>query len=115
MRMTGGVGIYRLSPLASSSRRVITVATMEEPKKPAHEEGSPEPSIHANIKSEEGIIEDFVAPSSFKNALRKLATAGVELRSLEPIPAEGRTHTRYYNVATLFGGSFFSILPYVMG
>lgn len=60
---------------------------------------------------EEGIIEDLVAPSSLKTFLKKLALAGVEVRGLEPIPPEKRTHTRYFNVLTLFGGSFISILP----
>lgn len=84
---------------------------MEDIKEPSHGEVSPDPSILVNMKSEEGIIEAFAAPSLFKNALRMLATAGVELRSLEPVPPEARTHTRYYNIGTLFGGSFFSILP----
>jgi len=60
---------------------------------------------------EEGIIEDFVAPGSLKHLLRKLTTAGVEIRGLEPVPPEARTHTKYYNIFTLFGGSFISILP----
>jgi hypothetical protein len=62
-------------------------------------------------RPEEGIIEEFVGASSLKGFFMKLTTAGVELRGLEPVPAEQRTHTKYYNILTLFGGSFISILP----
>lgn len=60
---------------------------------------------------EEGIVEDYAAPSTLKGFLQKLMTAGVELRGLEPVSPENRTHTKYYNIMTLFGGSFLSILP----
>lgn len=63
-------------------------------------------------RPEEGtIIDNYVAPQSFKNFLKGLATAGVELRGLEPVPLQDRTHTKYYNIMTLFGGSFVSLLP----
>jgi hypothetical protein len=61
---------------------------------------------------EEGtIIDNYVAPQSLKGLLKRLATAGVELRGLEPVPLQERTHTKYYNIFTLFGGSFISLLP----
>lgn len=61
---------------------------------------------------EEGtIIDSYVAPQSLKGFLKSLATAGVELRGLEPVPLQERTHTKYYNIFTLFGGSFISLLP----
>ncbi|KAJ5682704.1 hypothetical protein N7462_005869 [Penicillium macrosclerotiorum] len=66
-------------------------------------------------KIEDGIIEDFITPRSLSGLLKKLATAGVEMRGLEPIPEERRTHTKYYNIFTLFGGSFLSILPLSIG
>lgn len=62
-------------------------------------------------KIENGIVENFVTPRSLTGLLKRLATAGVEMRGLEPIPVEARTHTKYYNIFTLFGGSFLSILP----
>jgi hypothetical protein len=62
-------------------------------------------------RPEDGIIENYVAPSSVKSFLRKLTSAGIEMRGLEPIPVEDRNHTKYYNIFTLFGGSFMSILP----
>lgn len=62
-------------------------------------------------KIENGIVENFATPRSLAGLLKKLATAGVEMRGLEPIPVEARTHTKYYNLFTLFGGSFLSILP----
>jgi len=62
--------------------------------------------------TEEGvIIDEFIAAGSLKSILRKLTSAGVEIRGLEPVPPEARTHTKYYNICTLFGGSFISILP----
>ncbi|KAK5061081.1 hypothetical protein LTR84_007623 [Exophiala bonariae] len=65
---------------------------------------------------EEGtIIDNYVAPQSLKSFLKSLATAGVELRGLEPVPLHERTHTRYYNIFTLFGGSFISLLPISIG
>ena len=84
---------------------------MDDLKTPYNDVESPAPSVNTPPKVEEGIIEDFVTPRSLTHAIRKLTQAGVELRSLEPVPPERRTHTRYYNVMTLFGGSFFSILP----
>lgn len=57
------------------------------------------------------IIENYAAPQSVKDFLRTLTTAGVELRGLEPVPWQERTHTKYYNIMTLFGGSFISLLP----
>lgn len=61
--------------------------------------------------TEEGIVESFVTPKSVRGLLKRLTIAGVEMRGLEPIPLENRTHTKYYNIFTLFGGSFLSILP----
>jgi hypothetical protein len=61
------------------------------------------------------VVEDFTPPvstsSSFGTLLKGLTTAGVEMRGLEPIPPEKRNHTKYYNIFTLFGGSFVSVLP----
>ncbi|KAH8893042.1 hypothetical protein GQ53DRAFT_685576 [Thozetella sp. PMI_491] len=37
------------------------------------------------------------------------------MRGLEPIPLEDRNHTKYYNIFTLFGGSFMSLLPLSIG
>ncbi|ETN42648.1 uncharacterized protein HMPREF1541_01805 [Cyphellophora europaea CBS 101466] len=88
---------------------------MDDLKTPYNDVESPAPSVNTPPKVEEGIIEDFVTPRSLTHAIRKLTQAGVELRSLEPVPPERRTHTRYYNVMTLFGGSFFSILPLSIG
>lgn len=62
-------------------------------------------------RAEDGIVENFITPHSLTAILRKLAMAGVEMRGLDPIPVEKRTHTRYYNIFTLFGGSFLSLLP----
>jgi len=62
-------------------------------------------------------VEEFTPPASvssstsFSALLKGLTTAGVEMRGLEPIPAEKRNHTKYYNIFTLFGGSFVSVLP----
>lgn len=63
------------------------------------------------IPEEGTIIDNYVAPQSLKSLLKSLATAGVELRGLEPVPLQERTHTKYYNIFTLFGGSFISLLP----
>lgn len=62
-------------------------------------------------KPEDGIVENFITPNSLTAILRRLAMAGVEMRGLDPIPVEKRTHTKYYNIFTLFGGSFLSLLP----
>ncbi|KAL3492008.1 permease for cytosine/purines, uracil, thiamine, allantoin-domain-containing protein [Aspergillus germanicus] len=65
------------------------------------------------------VVEDFTPPvstsSSFGTLLKGLTTAGVEMRGLEPIPPEKRNHTKYYNIFTLFGGSFVSVLPLSIG
>ena len=61
--------------------------------------------------AEDGIVDNSIAPRSLRGILKRLAMAGVEMRGLEPIPVEKRTHTKYYNIFTLFGGSFLSILP----
>ncbi|KAM0540682.1 hypothetical protein ACHAPJ_013544, partial [Fusarium lateritium] len=58
-----------------------------------------------------GIVERYVGPKGLKSILKKFMLVGIEMRGLEPIPPEKRTHTKYYNVLTLFGGSFFSLLP----
>lgn len=60
--------------------------------------------------------EDFVggfasAIPKLGTVLKTLAVSGVEMRGLEPVPPERRTHTKYYNIFTLFGGSFVSLLP----
>lgn len=57
------------------------------------------------------IIDSYIGPQSVKQFLKVLTTAGVELRGLEPVPVEARTHTKYYQIGTLFGGSFISLLP----
>lgn len=57
---------------------------------------------------EHGVLEDS---KSFSGVLKKLTTAGVEMRGIDPIPIEKRNHTKYYNIFTLFGGSFLSVLP----
>ncbi|KAF9895168.1 hypothetical protein FE257_000070 [Aspergillus nanangensis] len=62
-------------------------------------------------KIEAGAVETTVSSGPVSNIVRKLATVGVEIRGLEPIPIEQRTHTKYYNIFTFFGGSFLSILP----
>ncbi|KAG4269127.1 hypothetical protein FPRO04_14776 [Fusarium proliferatum] len=63
------------------------------------------------VTPEEGSSEEFVVFLGLGRLLRKLAVSGVEMRGLEPVPVEKRTHTKYYNIFTLFGGSFTSILP----
>lgn len=70
-------------------------------------------AIDVHKEAQEGIIEEYVGSRSLAKSLRFLVTAGVELRGLEPVAPEDRTHTRYVNILTLFGGSFISILPYV--
>jgi hypothetical protein len=60
-----------------------------------------------------GSIQDRPHQSWFGTIVNKLVLSGVEMRSLEPVPPEQRTHTKYYNILTLFGGSFLSLLPYV--
>lgn len=78
------------------------------------EQNMDKPGPEMETKEEEvAIIEDFVTGSKVKSLLTKLASGGVEIRGLEPVPPEARTHTKYYNIMTLFGGSFLSILPYV--
>lgn len=63
-------------------------------------------------QTEEGVVEDYSpASSAGKNMLERLGIAGVELRGLEPVSMENRKHTKYYEIMTLFGGSFLSILP----
>ena len=62
---------------------------------------------------QEGSSEEFAVSLGLGGLLRKLALSGVEMRGLEPVPPEQRTHTKYYNIFTLFGGSFTSILPFV--
>ncbi|KAJ5450439.1 uncharacterized protein N7458_006888 [Penicillium daleae] len=66
-------------------------------------------------RAEDGIVENFITPHSLTAILKRLAMAGVEMRGLDPIPVEKRTHTRYYNIFTLFGGSFLSLLPLSIG
>lgn len=70
-------------------------------------------ALEHSKEAQEGIIEEYVASRSLATSLKVLATAGVELRGLEPVAPEDRTHKRYLNILTLFGGSFISILPYV--
>lgn len=72
-------------------------------------EGQQDASLE--VPEEGTIIDNYVAPQSLKGILKNLATAGVELRGLEPVPLQERTHTKYYNIFTLFGGSFTSLLP----
>ncbi|KAF5624645.1 Purine-cytosine permease FCY2 [Fusarium tjaetaba] len=67
------------------------------------------------VTVEEGSSEEFVFSLGLGGLLRKLAVSGVEMRGLEPVPVEKRTHTKYYNIFTLFGGSFTSILPLSIG
>ncbi|KAL2823258.1 permease for cytosine/purines, uracil, thiamine, allantoin-domain-containing protein [Aspergillus cavernicola] len=71
--------------------------------------------LESQAQPENGDMEDFTPPMSLFGILKKLATAGVEMRGLEPIPVEKRTHTKYYNIFTLFGGSFLSVLPLSIG
>lgn len=42
---------------------------------------------------------------------RKVANLGVELRGLEPVPAELRTDRRYVNILTLFTTTSIGLLP----
>lgn len=65
----------------------------------------------AEMPEEGTIIANYAGPQSLKDFLKSLTTAGVELRGLEPVPLQDRTHTKYYNIFTLFGGSFISLLP----
>ncbi|KAG9494848.1 hypothetical protein J7337_013077 [Fusarium musae] len=67
------------------------------------------------VTVEEGSSEELVFSLGLGGLLRKLAVSGVEMRGLEPVPVEKRTHTKYYNIFTLFGGSFTSILPLSIG
>ena len=79
------------------------------------EKNIPSESEAVAAQTEKGVVEDYhPSPASLgKNVFQKLATAGVELRGLEPVSRENRKHTKYYEIMTLFGGSFMSILPYV--
>lgn len=42
---------------------------------------------------------------------RKLASYGVELRGVQPVPVEERTDIRYLNVGTWLGASMLCLLP----
>ncbi|KPI44671.1 Purine-cytosine permease FCY2 [Cyphellophora attinorum] len=75
----------------------------------------PEKGDLSSQQDEGTIINSYAAPQSIKEFLRVLTTAGVELRGLEPVPLQDRTHTKYYNIMTLFGGSFISLLPISIG
>jgi hypothetical protein len=82
-------------------------SSAEDPKSELrHDDDEEEAAPH-----ESEIIEHYAAPQSVKDILRTMTTAGVELRGLEPVPWQDRTHTKYYNIMTLFGGSFISLLP----
>ncbi|KAF5613351.1 Purine-cytosine permease FCY2 [Fusarium sp. NRRL 25303] len=62
------------------------------------------------VTAEEGSSEESAFSPGLSLLLQKLAMSGVEIRGLEPAPVEKRTD-EYYNILTLFGGSFTSILP----
>lgn len=66
--------------------------------------------LESQEKGHVEIVEDIALPS-WSGYLRKLTSAGIEMRGLEPVPAESRNHTKYYNIFTLFGGSFLTLLP----
>ena len=66
---------------------------------------------HTTLASEVLIVEgetDVINKLSF---WRKLASYGVEIRGVQPVPAEQRTDTRYLNVFTLFSTSMCCLLP----
>lgn len=66
--------------------------------------------LESQEKQHVEIVED-IPLQSCSGYLRKLTGAGIEMRGLEPVPAEQRNHTKYYNIFTLFGGSFLTLLP----
>lgn len=68
-------------------------------------------SSSESINSKDVMVEDYVTPRSVTHFIKKLALAGVKIRGVEPVPPSQRSYTRYYNIFTLFGGSFISVLP----
>lgn len=70
--------------------------------------------IPEDVESQKGPDVEVAGDVHFRTCsgyLKKLATGGVEMRGLEPVPVEKRNHTKYYNIFTLFGGSFLTLLP----
>jgi len=71
------------------------------------EKGVPETTVHdTDIAPGQSI--DVIGPVSF---WRKLASYGVELRGIEPVPEIERTDTRFLNVGTWLGASLVCLLP----
>jgi hypothetical protein len=95
---------------SSSTYSTQDFITMEKTNTSSEFSDLPVVQIHGQ-DSVEGSVEDRPQESWFGTIVNKLVVSGVEMRSLEPVPPEKRTHTKYYNILTLFGGSFLSLLP----